>query len=303
MFYLKDLYPVITIESKDEIEQLGTKEKYWIYDVTTDEKKLFKIGRPNTGENWAEIVAYEIGKHIGLKVAIYELAVYGSKQGTVSTNFVQNDERLIHGNELLVKIDKSYPSDRFYKVREYKLDTVLSFIKILERAENIEIHNALDAFIGYIVFDCLIANQDRHHENWGLIVGLGKKLRLTPSFDHASGFGCKVQEDEAKNRLNAKDKNYTVEAFCTRAKTPFYDRDSKQLSTIEACRVLAKHDRESFCKWVEKIEKVEDSFYEEIFEKIPMEFVNEYSKQFALEILKENTKRLIALKNEVCGDE
>jgi hypothetical protein len=299
----KNLYTTIEIQSKDEIEQLGTKEKYWIYDAITNEKKLFKIGRTNTGENWAEIVAYEIGKSIGLPVAIYELAKYNSRLGTISTNFVQNDERLIHGNELLVKIDKSYPSDRFYKVREYKLDTVLSLLKIIERAENIEIRNTLDNFIGYIVFDCLIANQDRHHENWGLIVGLGKKLRLAPSFDHASGFGCKVQEDEAKNRLNTKDKNYTVEAFCLRAKTPFYDRDSKQLNTIESCRVLAKHDKESFCRWVKKIVQVEDSFYEEIFEKITNKFINEYSKRFALEILKENTKRLKALKNEVCENE
>lgn len=299
----QNLYPIIEIESKDEIEQLGTKEKYWICDAITNEKKLFKIGRENTGEDWAEIVAYEIGKHIGLEVAIYELAVYKSKLGTISTNFVQDDERLVHGNELLVKINKLYPSDRFYKVREYKLDTVLNLIKILEKDEIIGIKDALHNFIGYIVFDCLIANQDRHHENWGLIVGLGKKLRLAPSFDHASGFGCKVKEEEAKNRLYTKDLNYTVEAFCRRAKTPFYDRDSKQLSTIDACRILAKHDKESFCKWVENILKVEEFFYEEIFRKIPDKFINEYSKKFALEILKQNTKRLEALKNEVCENE
>lgn len=239
---MKDLYPIIKIESKDEIEQLGTKEKYWVYDAQTKEKKLFKIGRENTGENWAEVVAYEIGKHIGMEVAKYEFAFYNSKQGTISTSFVQNDERLIHGNELLIKIDKSYPLDRFYKVREYTLDTVLSLLKILERAENIKIQGALDSFIGYVVFDCLIANQDRHHENWGLIAGRQKKLRLALSFDHASGFGC----------------------------------------------------------WVDKIVQAEDSFYKEIFEKIPDEFINEYSKEFALEILKENTKRLEALKYEVC---
>ena len=47
----QNLYPIIEIESKDEIEQLGTKEKYY----------KWKIGRENTGEDWAEI-----GKHIGL---------------------------------------------------------------------------------------------------------------------------------------------------------------------------------------------------------------------------------------------
>jgi len=50
----KNVYPIIKIESKDEVEQLGTKEKYWIYDTKTNEKKLFKIGRENTGENWIE---------------------------------------------------------------------------------------------------------------------------------------------------------------------------------------------------------------------------------------------------------
>ena len=296
-------YPIIKIQSKDEIEQLGTKEKYWIHDIASNEKKLFKIGRENTGENWAEMVAYKIGNHIGLKVAKYELASYNSKLGTISTNFVQESERLIHGNELLVKIDKSYPVDRFYKVREYKLDTVLNLMKILEKAENIEVKSALDDFIGYIVFDCLIANQDRHHENWGLIVGLEKKLRLAPSFDHASGFGCKVSENEAVGRIAAKDHRYNIEAFCKRAKTPFYDKDSKQLSTIDACRVLIKHDKESFCKWVEKISMIKISFYEDILSKIPKEFICDYSKLFALEILKENTKRLKSLKIEVCKNE
>lgn len=66
---------------------------------------------------------------------------------------------------------------------------------------------------------------------------------------------------------------------------------------------MAKHDKESFCKWVENILKVEEFFYEEIFRKIPDKFINEYSKKFALEILKQNTKRLEALKNEVCENE
>lgn len=297
-----NLYPIIKIESKDEIEQLGTKEKYWIHYAETNQKKLFKIGRTNTGENWAEIVACEIGKHIGLPVAIYELAEYNSKLGTISTNFVQNDERLIHGNELLIKIDKSYPHDRYYKVREYKLDTVLVLISRLERVESFELANALDYFIGYIVFDCLIANQDRHHENWGFIVEKNQKVRLAPSFDHASGFGCKVLKDEATQRLQTKDQKYTIEAFCKRAKTPFYDKNSKQLSTIDACRVLTKHDKKSFCKWVERIVKIDESFYKEIFEQIPNKFIEEYEKVFAIEILKENAKRIEALKNEVCID-
>ncbi len=50
------MYKIIEIESKNEIEQLGTKEKYWIYDEKEKVKKLFKIGRENTGKDCAEVL-------------------------------------------------------------------------------------------------------------------------------------------------------------------------------------------------------------------------------------------------------
>ncbi len=136
--------------------------------------------------------AYHIALIIELPVAKYELARYKEKLGRISTNFVLDGERLIHGNELLVKIFKDYPVDRFYKVREYKLETVLNLIQILEKEKSLGLKNALYDFIGYLVFDCLIANQDRHHENWGFVVEKEQKLRLALSYDHASGFVNKI---------------------------------------------------------------------------------------------------------------
>ena len=47
-------YPIIEItDNIPELpEQLGTKEKFWFH--IDDGLYLFKIGRPGTGENWAE---------------------------------------------------------------------------------------------------------------------------------------------------------------------------------------------------------------------------------------------------------
>ena len=36
-----NFYSIIEIQSKDEMEQLGRKEKYWIYNSQIDHKKLF----------------------------------------------------------------------------------------------------------------------------------------------------------------------------------------------------------------------------------------------------------------------
>ena len=51
-------YPVFDISGTDQdlFEQLETNIKFWF----ANERKLYKEGRANTGENWAEVVASRI---------------------------------------------------------------------------------------------------------------------------------------------------------------------------------------------------------------------------------------------------
>ena len=117
------MYKVVKISSKYEIEQLGTKEKFWVKNSEEDIKQLFKIGREGTGENWAEKVACDLAELIGLPHAHYELAQYEDRLGSLCDSLVSDDERLIHGNELMVKIvDSNYPADQTYKLRDYKIE-------------------------------------------------------------------------------------------------------------------------------------------------------------------------------------
>lgn len=296
-----ELYPIVEIKIKQEIEQLGTKEKYWIYCPKEQCKKLFKIGRPNTGEDWAEVAAYEIAKLIELPTAKYEFAKYKDSLGTVSTSIVLDNENLIHGNEFLAEIDSNYPANKFYQVKEYRLDTVVRIVADIDR--HFSEANSLINFIGYIVFDCLIANQDRHHENWGFIQRRQAKLSLAPSYDHAAGFGCRELDSRIAERLKTRDENYTVAAYCKRAKTPFYDKESKRLSTLDACRLLGNKHPEPFCYWLDKIASIDTNSIKSIFARIPSDFISEKQRQFAQEILKENMKRLATLRKEICQNE
>lgn len=296
-----ELYPIAEIKTKQEIEQLGTKEKYWIYCPVDKCKKLFKIGRPNTGEDWAEVAAYEIARLIELPVAKYEFARYKDNLGTVSTSIVLDNEHLIHGNELLAEIDDKYPINKYYKVKEYRLDTASKIVSVIDaQFPNL---NSLVSFIGYIVFDCLIANQDRHHENWGFILRQQGKLSLAPSYDHAAGFGCREQDTIIARRLTTKDKNFTVAAYCQRAKTPFYDGQSQRLSTLDACRFLGSKHQAQLCYWLDKIGAIDTNDIKSIFIRIPNEFISNQQRLFAQEVLKENMKRLAALRKEICQNE
>ncbi len=292
------MYKIIEISSKSEIEQLGTKEKFWVNDSERGFKQLFKIGRTNTGENWAEKVACELANLLGLPHAHYELAKYEEQMGTVSNSFVPNNSRFIHGNELLAKVNREYPVDQFYRVRDYKLEIVLSLVRLMERKYSIA--GSLNHFIGYIVFDCLIANQDRHHENWGYLIDETRKVSLAPTYDHAAGFGCKVSAEDAKRRVETNDMKFTVESFCRRAKTPFYTKDEKKVTTYDACRIAAKFDKDAFCDWVDKVAEIQVKDLESIFAQIPSEWIEKDVIIFSMRVIQVNQKRLLALKEEVC---
>ena len=128
----------------------------------------------NTGENWAEVVASKLCQLLGLPHATYQFAVWIGKKGVISENFVPSDARLVMGNELLSAIHQSYPEDAKYKAQDHTLGRIVTLLKkpIIElpigwTSPDKAINRAIDVFLGYLLLDAWIANQDRHHENWG----------------------------------------------------------------------------------------------------------------------------------------
>ncbi|MCY4420884.1 MAG: hypothetical protein OXC42_06480 [Gammaproteobacteria bacterium] len=105
-------YPIVELNQVEsfQLEQVGTKTKFWYRDER-GQKILFKEGRPDMGENWAEKVCCEICRLLGLPHAEYDLAVWKeTRKGVITPSFVpdQPDARLVLGNELLAKIVGDY---------------------------------------------------------------------------------------------------------------------------------------------------------------------------------------------------
>ena len=299
-------YKIYEIHSRDEMEQLGTKEKFWFYDHD-GVKKLFKVGRPNTGENWSEKVAFELAKLLNIPCAKYEFAHWLDKFGTISTSFT--NENLIHANEVLASYDEHYDKNRTYHATDYQLEKVLYLVDNIlstltlptDNVESNEVTKPIELFIGYLVFDFWIANLDRHHENWGIILERGT-IKFAPTYDHAAGLGSKVSKEEAEKRLTTKDKNYTIQKFVTKAKSPFFDNKGNQLKTIDVVTTLIEHYQEATCYWIDKICSLEKKQFKAILDAVPKEFMDEIQKDFVLELLNENKKRLVKLKEEHCDE-
>jgi len=201
----------VTGSTTDRPEALGTKEKFWLVPSAstglTVTSYLFKIGRPLTGENWAEKVCCEILRHVGIPCAGYEFATHGGDAGVISQQFVPMNGRFLPANMLLETAVKHYDGQLRFRQRKYQLSTSLNLIKLrsigppLATPGKFSHLSATDIFVGYLMFDILVSNTDRHHENWGVVIDYSERYSptytLAPSFDHASSLG-RNESDEAR---------------------------------------------------------------------------------------------------------
>jgi len=295
-------YPVIFVpdDAASQLEQLGTKSKFWYRDELTDESMLFKEGRIGTGENWSEKVCCEIGTLLDLPHANYELAICKGIDGVVTNNFVPKDGRLIHGNELLARINDEYDDSKQYRTKQHTVRLVMvvtnqSFIEFpLDWDAPLFMKSANEVLVGYLMLDALVSNQDRHHENWGLIV-TGKSVHFAPSYDHASSLGRNESDTNRIERLKTKDYGRSVDAYVGRARSAFYrtQESRKTLGTLDAFRDAVKLSPKAGQYWLNRLKNISQSDYEAIFENIPADLISETAADFALKMLELNTIRLL----------
>src|SRR3989442_553990 len=113
------MFPIVVVpaDAADLIEQLGTKEKFWFLSAT-GVATLFKQVRQDTGEDWSEKVACEISSLLGLPHAHYDFGTWKDLRGVVTPSFVPERGRLVHGNELLVRLVPQYPGAKSFRVRQ-----------------------------------------------------------------------------------------------------------------------------------------------------------------------------------------
>lgn len=311
------LHPIFIVKDEPEnIEQLGTKEKFW-YLNSEGESYLFKFSRENTGEHWSEKIAEQLCKLLNLPHATYELAKSSHRRnqeawGVISKNFVAPHQKLIMGNEALSKYYSStYPSpaspghshtkhkDR-YHTKQHTVNRVLQYLEIeqisIEPQYNTVPYSAIGMFCGYLLLDALISNQDRHHENWGILLDSTTNTKyLSPTFDHAASLGRELTDKNREAKLKSKDKNQSVTFFVSKARSGLYlnENDPHTLITVNAFYEAVKNHPTIKNHWLEKLHKLSESQIKEILAGFTEEVMSSISKEFALKMIIENRKRIL----------
>jgi hypothetical protein len=151
-----------------------------------------------------------------------------------------------------------------------------------------------------LVFDTLIGNTDRHHENWGLLAtqNEGRVITwLSPTFDHASSLGCHEAEDNKVARLRTTDRNYTCSAYASKARSAFFDESGggSPLKVLDALKKAVELKPIAAKAWLELIVKIKTRDLCTILEEVPPELISEVSKRFAAEMLSANRETLLGL--------
>jgi len=313
-----DPYPIIPFRIPDFpariIEQLGSKPKFWVRipaDAGQPSLGLFKLTRPDTGEAWAERVAYGLACELGLPCARYDLAVYteapppldSETRGVISWSFLESGESLVHGNEVLASIVTGYPvstGGRFRRTPGHTVDVVLGQCDRVAYPIRWEplpgLVTGADVMVGYLLLDAWIGNTDRHDENWGWVRAQSGELHLAPTFDHSSSLGRNETDENRQRRIVTTDPRFTVSAYAMRAPAALHrPADGRQLRTLEAFQRAAELRPNAARAWLNRLAGVSSEQVEIAVRRVPAPWISPVARTFAVGILTATRTSLLGL--------
>ena len=200
-------------EEKEETRSLlGEATKFSLISKYKDKKFLVKYSKDSRERNnhgAKEIITEKIMTDIAyffINSAKCSLVFYKNRLAISSTIFTyfgnksKYNYRAIHGNEIFEYSFESPPQKRKEQKKFYELEKIESSVKDYpkkyEKLKESNSKNLLSQFRLMLLVDAFLGNQDRHHENWCLVLkspknnrnsNLYKSLYFSPLFDTGRG--------------------------------------------------------------------------------------------------------------------
>ena len=297
-------FPIVDVTDWEVIrtEPMGGKTKDWRQQPSTQEHWLYKqVGRKSgqagnvaaefVGEDWAEKIVCELAQIAGFPVAVVDLASVKSRRGCISRSIVEHEdeEELVHGNELLWKADSTYPRLKSFGDR-YSVEASIEAIRLRGATAPTGLGDAASSFASYLLLDAWVSNTDRHHQNWGVLVRSDGRVRMAPSFDHGSSLGFNLTDVERDLRFKTRDRGQSVETWARRGKSPFFAE--KRQTLLEAARRAAEVAGVPIAALATNLPKAMDQAQATIA-RVPSSIMSNLSKEFAFRLLTINTNQLM----------
>lgn len=281
-----------------ELEATGQNRHPWLRADQTGEAWLFKPVVVKNGhrqcEDWSEKLASLVGKLLGVPCADIELARRGSDEGCISRDLKpRNGWQLQTGALLLTDVIPGYISHDDRR-RGHNLENIRTSLEGVAAPPGLvgPEMSAFDIFVGYLVLDAVIANQDRHDENWAVLRPPGKagSDRLCGSYDHSSSLGFNLRDEERRQRLDQD----LLDVWVQRGRATRFDwsasekADSLVAFAAAGLRLCSSVARQH---WLSAVDLLPVNDLRLQAEQIPV--MSELAVTFALEVVERNRRRVL----------
>jgi len=269
----------------------GSDANVWLLDPDGDDYALFKpvvtkAGR-RQGEDWAEKVVEGVAALIGVPSAHIRMATRDGRPGLLSYDLAPVGHELQTGAVLIGEVD-----DRLVpRAKErlgHNLTNIQTVLAPLQAVAMNDDFNGFDQFCGYLVMDALVANRDRHEENWGVLRDPAGRVTLAPSYDHGNSLGFNLQDDR---RILELGRDPELEKWASRG---FADRfeASRDITLVEfAHRALTMATQGTGAHWLERLAQVVPAEWEAVANSSPE--MSEPCRTFCVRLLITNQRRLL----------
>jgi hypothetical protein len=283
-----------------EEETSGATPKLWLAEPGTDPEVhwLFKAVTVKDehvhGEDWAEKAASHLGAFLLLPCATVELARWNAFDGCISRNLRPRSCQMQPGRTLLERNSapgyvhrskgKEHPGHTLRNIRAVLTgalpppDSALPFDG-----------SAFDVFAGYVFFDAWIANQDRHDNNWSVLIpgtSTPGPTRLSGSYDHGSSLGFSMRDAKCEEMLAMEG---SVERWCARGRA--LRMEGRPTLMDGAREALELASPEARAHWLEQLQRVRDADVRRVIDRIPR--MSDAQRSFAARLLEVNRRRLL----------
>lgn len=276
----------------------GASEKIWLMEPLTNKTGLFKYPKVKdkekniiTGEFWAEKLASELAKILGIKCNDVDIGYYKGRIGTMSYNLIDGVKVLTEG---VVFIEKKYPNYNKDKLldedsgKKYSLQMIKDCLP-----------EYFKSILSMILFDALIGNSDRHHSNWGIIYELnedGIYNHFSPLYDNGSSLCAYVNEEDIDKLF--KDKMMYNALLDTKSKSAIGWNEKRPIRHFELIKNIKNNYYNETVDYVKNIKnKITRKLVSEILNNFTDDMISKRMKDLLLKFILDRRNKILEIYN------
>ncbi len=296
----------------DRTEPAGSNKVTWLVCADTGELWLHKdIHVPSNGtaegNDWAEIVACQVALLLGVPCAETRLCVRDGVRGSLSRSVIPSGVDLYDGGVILEDahapgyfrqtdgrkgLDPDRPRVRRPGHTLANIHGVLEHVKPPEGFQGPAESSGFDAFAGFMILDALVANRDRHEQNWAVLRPrlTDEPERLAPSFDHGGTLGYNLTDRDRERR--AKDPA-ALERWAEKGTAYRFEHVPPAPTLVQhACAALRLSSPAAVRWWQGRLEALDLQPLQEALSSRAIPEVSEAAARFINKLLDLNRRRL-----------